>query len=413
MGNIVLCCHTLSSYFKCKDAPSQGGPERSPLLSSEDSECDSTSLPENAQNDVLTVTAGVTNPSLEPENFLFPDIILSSNLGGDVTLVEPMVCLLVSEEEEGMRADDPGDNRGVRSNGRRSRGFSEVETQTEVETQIGAGVQTQTELQMRSDISVSNNADAEDICTEFEPLKQAEALLDTKKDTEFSQGRHQGKQKKRLNSETQSDLEDFVGTEVPEQDKLTSTEADAQELKGNRVHEEMTTLINHMFQIQQNTEFGADKDQGQNIECGCTSGKDSKDENTAAAESQTKVWPMKRINSEAVQNFDLECADLTPHPDEDKDQMVQTTASSQNVLQTKGREDTDLSSVQRVVELDAARLQVEEGAEVKHKASFSVDSLFQAGSHDKGTWFYLSLFTLFYIVAQKYTERRNSCRLQK
>uniref|UniRef100_A0A3Q4BA58 Clu domain-containing protein n=1 Tax=Mola mola TaxID=94237 RepID=A0A3Q4BA58_MOLML len=99
MGNIVQCCHALSSYFKCKDAPSQGEPERSPLLSSEDSECDSTSLPDNAEDDLLTVPAGVTNPSLEPENFLFPDIILSSNLGGDVTLVEPMVSPPIQPEE--------------------------------------------------------------------------------------------------------------------------------------------------------------------------------------------------------------------------------------------------------------------------------------------------------------------------
>ncbi|XP_035522941.1 clustered mitochondria protein homolog isoform X2 [Morone saxatilis] len=107
MGNIVQCCHTLSNYFKCKDAQAQGEPERSPLLSSEESECDSPSLPDDLEDDLLTVSTGVTNPTLEPENFLFPDIILSSNLGGDVTLVEPMVCLLVSEEEEGARVDEP------------------------------------------------------------------------------------------------------------------------------------------------------------------------------------------------------------------------------------------------------------------------------------------------------------------
>lgn len=100
MGNVVQCCQTLSDYFKCKDAPVRSEAERSPLLSSEGSECDSSTLPDNPEDDMLTVSTGVTNPALEPEHFLFPDIILSSNLGGDVALVEPMVCLLVSEEEQ-------------------------------------------------------------------------------------------------------------------------------------------------------------------------------------------------------------------------------------------------------------------------------------------------------------------------
>lgn len=99
---------------------------------------------------MLTVsTNSITNLALEPENFLFPDIILSSSLGGDVTLVEPMVCLLVSEEDEGGgegMGEQRSEERG-RSNEMRGRGYSEVETQTEIETQIGMGVQTQTESQ--------------------------------------------------------------------------------------------------------------------------------------------------------------------------------------------------------------------------------------------------------------------------
>lgn len=74
------------------------------------------------EDDLLTVSTSVTNPTLEPENFLYPDIILSSSLGGDVTLVEPMVCLLVSEEEEEVRLDERGDGQ-ERSNRGRNRVF--------------------------------------------------------------------------------------------------------------------------------------------------------------------------------------------------------------------------------------------------------------------------------------------------
>lgn len=144
MGNAVQCCHTLSNYFKCRDSPVQGEQERSLLLSSEESECDSPSLPENREEDP---TSGYTNPTLEPENFLFPDIILSSSLGGDGTLVEPMVCLLVSEEEDGTGAGEPGQE----ARGRGSGGCYEAETQTEVETQITTGVQTQTEFHRHSE----------------------------------------------------------------------------------------------------------------------------------------------------------------------------------------------------------------------------------------------------------------------
>lgn len=139
MGNIVHCCRTLSGYFQCRDALTQNEPERSALLSSEDGDCDPPSLSDNSEEDLSTVSTGVTNLTLEPENFLFPDIILSSSLGGDVALVEPMVCLLVSEEGEATRLDEGGGGGG-------SRVFSEVETQTEAETWIGSQAQTQTEM---------------------------------------------------------------------------------------------------------------------------------------------------------------------------------------------------------------------------------------------------------------------------
>lgn len=144
MGNVVQCCHTLSKYFKYEDAAAQPEAERSPLLSSEGSECDSPTPPDDFEDDILTVTTDVTNPLLEPEHFLFPDIILSSNLGGDITLVEPMVCLLVSEEVgggEGVRMDEERSARGG------NMAYSEVETQTEAGTQMSqAEVQTQTEV---------------------------------------------------------------------------------------------------------------------------------------------------------------------------------------------------------------------------------------------------------------------------
>ncbi|TNM85190.1 hypothetical protein fugu_009368 [Takifugu bimaculatus] len=181
MGNVVHCCHTLSNYFKCRDALVQGEPERSPLLSSEESDCDSPSLPEMTEDDL---SPGSTNPTLEPENFLFPDIILSSNLGGDVTLVEPMVCLLVSEEEDRTRVDEPREESRRRGSG----GCYEVETQTEVETQIVMGVQTQTEFQGHSEILMHHNPNVErelnmlvktenaneDLCEGQETVKQVE-----------------------------------------------------------------------------------------------------------------------------------------------------------------------------------------------------------------------------------------------
>ncbi|XP_034538961.1 clustered mitochondria protein homolog [Notolabrus celidotus] len=179
MGNVVQCCHTLSNYFKCKDAPVQEEAERSPLLSSEESECESPSLPDDSEEDLLTVSTGVTNPALEPEHFLFPDIILSSNLGGDMTLVEPMVCLLVSEEEEGVRADEPVDEGRERSCSWRIRCYSEVETQTEGETQMGTGVQTQTEsqeeVQAQTEKPVSRN---ETLVTEMNTLTYTGTMKD-------------------------------------------------------------------------------------------------------------------------------------------------------------------------------------------------------------------------------------------
>ncbi|XP_029957381.1 clustered mitochondria protein homolog [Salarias fasciatus] len=161
MGNVLQCCHALLSFFRRPDG--QREVERSPLLSSEESACASPTLPDDFEDDLLTVSTGATNLALEPEHFLFPDIILSSNLGGDVTLVEPMVCLLVSEEEEAVGVSGQAD--GGRDG--RDRGYSEVQTQTEAETQMGTGVQTQTETQAEVQTQTESSSDAvqRQVCT--------------------------------------------------------------------------------------------------------------------------------------------------------------------------------------------------------------------------------------------------------
>ncbi|XP_034062393.1 clustered mitochondria protein homolog isoform X4 [Gymnodraco acuticeps] len=264
MGNIIQCCQTLSNYFKFKDASAQGEAERSPLLSSDDSECESQSLPEDLEDDLLSIiSTGITNPALEPEHFLFPDIILSSNLGGDVTLVEPMVCLLVSEEEEGVRTLELGDEAQEWRNRWRNREFSEVETQTEVETHIGMGVQTQTEsqeeVQALTEILVCNAETVEREITrgklvEHEILKQVDVLLEA----QTSQGRHTNvftimaseKQERRMDFGTWSDM--------TEEDKMPFSDigmqGEQEELKETIIHEELTsTLTKHTFQTEQNT----------------------------------------------------------------------------------------------------------------------------------------------------------------
>uniref|UniRef100_A0A1A8JMR7 Uncharacterized protein n=1 Tax=Nothobranchius kuhntae TaxID=321403 RepID=A0A1A8JMR7_NOTKU len=127
MGNILQCCRALSDYFKHPDASAGGGSEQSRLLSSEESECDSWSLTFNLEDDLFTISTGVTRPTLQPDHFLFPDIILSSSPGEEVTLVEPMVCLLVSEEEEALGDNDIG--------GEDVRRDREIQTQTDARRQ--------------------------------------------------------------------------------------------------------------------------------------------------------------------------------------------------------------------------------------------------------------------------------------
>lgn len=265
MGNIVQCCHTLSNYFKCKDVPVQGEPERSPLLSSEESECDSPSLPDDLEEDLSTIC--VTNPTLEPENFLFPDIILSSSLGGDVTLVEPMVCLLVSEEEAGARVQECGDGGHERSHRGRDREYSEVETQTEVETQIGTGVQTQTELQAQSDVKALANEVVVGAWPQHETLKQVDVVLDAQADAKTSD--------ERLDSGSWSAIDGAVELELPEkverlteENKVTLRDTDKEakqdEMKRSHIPEGLTA--NLTFQTEQNTKLDTGQEDGLNLE---------------------------------------------------------------------------------------------------------------------------------------------------
>ncbi|CAL8280497.1 unnamed protein product [Arctogadus glacialis] len=145
MGNWLQCCHSVTSYLWRRAVPGTGGgPERSPLLSTDGSDSDWLTQPEDQQDELLTVSGSSDRVALEREHFLFPDIILSSS----GVPVEPMVCLLVCEEDEegggggggGVyeRADGAGEHRL----------WVEVETQTERQERQGVmGVQTQTQQQ--------------------------------------------------------------------------------------------------------------------------------------------------------------------------------------------------------------------------------------------------------------------------
>nr|XP_020491286.1 clustered mitochondria protein homolog [Labrus bergylta]XP_020491287.1 clustered mitochondria protein homolog [Labrus bergylta] len=276
MGNLVQCCHTLSYYFKCKDAPVQGEAERSPLLSSEESERESPSLPDDLEEELLTTSTGVTNPALEPEHFLFPDIILSSNLGGEVTLVEPMVCLLVSEEEEGVRVNEPVDEGKERITSWRNRSYYEVETQTEGETRMDTGVQTQTESQMevqaQTEIQVGYNETLAremntltstgttedlvvDVWKDCEIPKHVDVLLEAQPDTQMSDERNSEivtkiPSEKRNKDTTQNDLEeDHICKELSSTftGKTFQTEENAKLIKEFNMNEE------GLFALQQNT----------------------------------------------------------------------------------------------------------------------------------------------------------------
>ncbi|XP_034034046.1 uncharacterized protein LOC117517213 [Thalassophryne amazonica] len=182
MGNVVQCCYSLSNYLKCIETPAQGGEESSPLLSSEGSEYDSLTLLDNLDDELFNISAGVTNTAMEQEHLLFPDIILSSHFAGDVTLVDPMVCLLVSEEEEEQaRGDSLRIGRERSDRGR----YFEAETQTEDETQIGMGVQTEPQAEVETQTEfLEDEAEESVMSAEANTQTSSEMILDFWEDRE-------------------------------------------------------------------------------------------------------------------------------------------------------------------------------------------------------------------------------------
>lgn len=360
MGNVVQCCHTLSNYFKCKDAPAQGEAERSPLLSSEESECESPSLMDNLEDDLLTVSTGVTNPTLEPEHFLFPDIILSSNPGGDMTLVEPMVCLLVCEEEEGARVDEPGDEGQERSNRGRNRGYSEVETQTEMETQIGMGVQTQTEsladIQAQTEVLNKETVEGEvntltctgttkemrvDVWGEHETLKQVDVLFEAQTDKQTSQER-------RSEIVTETPPGTWSDIEVPEKrerkvekNKLAlgdiGKEAE-QEVKEKHIHKELsTTSTKHTFQTEQNTELIQDLNTDEENVVKLQQNTVAAQENTVFAWTENHSLQTQENVKDKEQHNDSDCTSvrLTEHNVNSMNENVAAVESQTDVQSTK------------------------------------------------------------------------------
>ncbi|KAG7224622.1 hypothetical protein INR49_011375 [Caranx melampygus] len=394
MGNIVQCCQALSHYFKCKDAAAQGEVERSALLSSEESECESPCLPDDLEDDLLPSSTGIVNPALEPEHFLFPDIILSSNLGGDVTLVEPMVCLLVSEEEEGrgegMRVDERRSDGQERSSMERSRGYSEVETQTEAETHIGTGVQTQTEsqaeVQTQTDILVCNNTTetrqvsrltntvttkdiAVDVKEEYEILKQEDVFLEVEADTQTSRGRRsetvtttpsQRQHERILGSEIWSDVEVFAEEKVEKNKQASREEAERGGPKGNQIHEfkteqkeKLDTDEESVSQMQQRTQRDV-KDRGGELQSQCTSvmlsehNVNNMDDNIAPVESDRKLTKHSTNNTDSLEDCDpAEChQDLTPQRSQCNEQIAEATEVSDHNVNEKGHKNVEHNQCQ-------------------------------------------------------------------
>ncbi|XP_067347420.1 clustered mitochondria protein homolog [Channa argus] len=365
MGNVVQCCVTLSNYFKCQDVLAQEEVERSPLLSSEDSECDSPSVSNEA---------GVTNPALEPEHFVFPDIILSSNPGGDVTLVEPMVCLLVSEEEEGR--GELGDEGQERSNTGRSMGYSEVETQTERETQIGMGVQTQTdslaEVQTQTERLVCNKETVEgevnaisnrDTSKEMEEHKirgefeQVTLLLDAQTYTQTSQQRLIETAPNEL-SETLNNLRDPVSFKVGEEFKLEGHLIHEHDFQ-TELKEELNLDEGDVFRLQQNNIVAKDttnsawmeqytlrtkedvKDKKINVASESTPvtltefNMNNMDESVAAVASHQSPTKNSKSNMNIVENFDtVECCVTSPQHNEAMG-LVNISEKEPNIIATE------------------------------------------------------------------------------
>lgn len=429
MGNIFQCCQTLTNYFKCQDTPGPGEAERSPLLSSEESECESPSLLDNSEDDALTVsTNSITNLALEPENFLFPDIILSSSLGGDVTLVEPMVCLLVSEEDEGGgegMGEQRSEERG-RSNEMRGRGYSEVETQTKIETQIGMGVQTQTEWQTEvqtqtetlefgnkrvvrgGSMIISSEARKEmHDWDQHEGVEQLllEAQTSEKKssdiwcDVEVSAdlelpgkvGRQTAKDKLEVTATlTKLTLQTERNTDPIEEEHTDSALREPTTLQWNEKPDEQKTESKHTSVMQADLSFT--------------------NENIAAVESET-MTKCSNNDTENVENFDPTegCVNLKQQSNQDNGQMEeleQTVNEKQHnnihietnnhVVQTAGHIQSQDKShlpkkLEEAIKTDERQAEGEEEGEtdIDRMTLFLVDRLFLGAPHVQSEWIFL------------------------
>ncbi|TNN66420.1 Clustered mitochondria [Liparis tanakae] len=432
MGNIVQCCHTLSTYFKCKDAPAHGEAERSPLLSSEDGEWESSSMPDDLEDDLSTLSLGGKNPALEPEHFLFPDIILSSNLAGDVILVEPMVCLLVSEEEEGARPGGPRDEGQERSDRWRSTGFSEAETQTEVETQIGTGVQTQTESQAEIICSVEREGNTQRDTASKETVEEHDLKMQAGVLTSRVTKMASETQKKRIDSGTWADMEVF--NQQTERNNLTfgdvDKEAQQRELIESHILEEVTpdstesvfknklnteelnTNEGNVFRSQQTTVAAQGNTDSVRMEptqegvtkCGSVMPTDPHSDAGEDIGAQEEARPMKCsiTCTEVVENLDLQDTEQSGQPTVESGQSVDEkvcdvihTETDVNLSEDR-RDQGDLNAdpIQGPdpVEREEGHIRTappheeEEEEEAKMKqALFLVDRLFVAAPHAKAS----------------------------
>lgn len=272
-----------------------------------------------------------------------------------MTLVEPMVCLLVSEEEERVRVFEEGEA----AQARRYRGNSEVETQTEMETRVGTGVQTQ--LQTHSEIFVCHDSTVERevktltntgtidvVCGEHEILRREDELVDAQI-VQMSQERHAEKQKIRAQSETWTDADSLVELEVSgrltERRTLALMEAKQEELKGTQ--EELSAILSETL----------------------TEDKENMDEHIAAAESQRNVQL-----TEHVENFNpAEWVALTPQTDQSADQAVISAHHIQRREKTQQAKRIEDPSTFSLLEVEGPTM-----------TSISVDRLFLTGSHFKG-----------------------------
>lgn len=109
MGNVFYCCRKVSDFIHGKATGDQTE-EQSPLLSRENSDLESLS-PLKTPSDPLG-----SSPVLDQDHLLFPDIVLSSNIGALDTedSVQPFEVLLATRRQaRGVRINENGEERGA------------------------------------------------------------------------------------------------------------------------------------------------------------------------------------------------------------------------------------------------------------------------------------------------------------